>query len=134
MKGKRRVNINTGAKLFGIIVALCCASSGLLAQGTGLYFLSDAPLAKFSNEDRQIFRAAAIGALDTAADGVKVPWSNPDTDARGVITPLETLEDDVYGLCRSVRVTNERAGLRRSGVYRACKSTTGTWRLLTAGS
>ena len=92
----------------------------VMAQGTGLYFLSDAPLAKFTDEDRQIFRDAAIGALNNAADGEKVPWSNPDTDARGVITPLETVDDDVYGLCRSVRVSNERAGARRSGVYRAC--------------
>ncbi len=103
------------------------------APAAGLYFLGDAPIRHFTAEDHELFKAAAKQALEQTAGEGKVSWSNPASGARGVITLLETAEDPVYGLCRRVRVSNEAAGVRRTGVYKACKSTNGTWRLLSAG-
>ncbi|MEE4184209.1 MAG: RT0821/Lpp0805 family surface protein [Gammaproteobacteria bacterium] len=114
-----------------LIVALL--SSGQ-AAAAGLYFLTRSPFARFSEADRALFYARAIEALDSASDGQQVTWSNPDSTARGVITPLQTVDDEVYGRCRVVRVTNELKGQRQSGEYKACKATNGSWRVLAAGA
>ncbi len=104
------------------------------APAAGMYFLSKTPMARFTAADKELFQAAAIDALDNAAENERRTWSNPATGARGVITPLASIEDPVYGLCRQVRVSNEARGARRSGVYTACRATTGTWRLQGAGA
>ena len=104
------------------------------AAAAGLYFLTRSPFARFTDADRTVFYARAVEVLDSASDGEQVTWSNPESTARGVITPLETIEDDVYGRCRVVRVTNELKGQRQSGEYKACKATNGSWRILAAGA
>lgn len=108
-------------------------TGSVVAAGPAMFFLTDTPMANFSERDRELFYAAAIDALNDAADEAPVKWSNPESTARGVITPLRTVNDSVYGLCREVRVSNEAGGVRRAGVYKACRATTGTWRLLSAG-
>ncbi len=116
--------------LLAMLVLSAISANSLAA---GLYFLSRTPMARFSPADNDIFRAAAIDALDNAADNERRTWGNPETGARGVITPLASVDDPVSGFCREVRVSNEAGGTRRSGVYRACRATNGTWRLLGAG-
>jgi surface antigen len=92
-----------------------------------------APIRYFTAEDHELFKAAALEVLESTADEEQVSWSNQASGARGVITLLESTEDPVYGLCRRVRVSTQAAGVKRTGVYRACKSTNGTWRVLSAG-
>ena len=103
------------------------------AAAAGLYFLTRSPFARFSDLDRELFFARAVEVLESAPDGEQVVWSNPDSTARGVITPLQTIDDAAYGTCRIVRVTNELRGQRQSGEYKACKATHGSWRVLAAG-
>lgn len=119
------------SRLFALLVVATAAV--VPAHAAGLYFLSNSPSAHFSDEDRALFRAAAEDALENVADGEKKTWGNPATGTRGVITLLATVDDAVYGVCRQVRVSNEARGRKRSGVYKACKATNGTWRLLGAG-
>lgn len=116
-----------------VLVFVCLLSVATPVSAAGLYFLSGTPMSKFTDDDKRIFREAAIEALENAADGARSEWGNPATDAGGVIELLDTVEDDVYGLCRRVRVANRARGVSRTGVYRACKATSGAWRLLGAG-
>ena len=114
------------------VVCLSLLLTGSAVYSQAMYFLADGP--RLTAADNELFKAAAGQALNDTANDESVKWSNPDTGARGVITPLDTVIDDVYGVCRHVRVSNEARGKRRSGVYRACKATNGTWRLLDAGA
>ena len=112
------------SRLFALFVIAIAVT--VPANAAGLYFLSNSPSAHFTDEDRALFRTAAEDALENAADGEKKTWGNPDTGARGVITLLASVDDEIYGVCRRVRVSNEARGRKRSGVYKACKATNGT--------
>jgi hypothetical protein len=134
---RTRTSESTCVRFFcaGVLASMAFFNLGLAhAAGSGLYFIADAPIAKFSDQDRELFYAQALAALNDAADGEDVAWSNPASFARGVVTPVRTVTDPVYGLCRQVRVSNEVGTVRRSGLYRACRASNGTWRLLSAGA
>jgi surface antigen len=125
---------NWSPTVLSILLLTVAGMTAKPGNAAGLYFLGDAPIRYFTAEDHELFDAAAAEALERTADEDKVSWKNPASGARGVITPLETVDDPVYGLCRRVRVSTEAGGVRRTGVYKACKSTNDTWRLLSAGN
>lgn len=122
-----------GSRRIYIISILVLGLGAALSAAAGPYFLSDSPLARFSAEDRAVFRGRVEEALNTGENGEEFRWSNPDSSARGVITVLDTVPDPVYGSCKRVRVSNEVRGVRATGVYRACRASNGTWRLHSAG-
>jgi surface antigen len=100
------------------------AGTAVLAQN--LDFLSRAPIAQMSEDDQALFRSTFDEALDTTPDGGVVEWRNPDTDAGGTITVLDTHED--YGTtCRTLRTVTEAGGRKGSGNYRLCRAEDNTW-------
>lgn len=91
-----------------------------------LDFLRRAPIAEMSEADQDIFRAAFDKALDETDDGGIIEWLNPDTDAGGTITVLDTHED--YGtVCRTLRAVTQAGGRDSAGNYRLCRAEDQTW-------
>jgi surface antigen len=99
---------------------------GTAALAQNLDFLSRAPVAQMSEADQALFSAAFDAALDETPDGGVVEWRNPDTDAGGTITVLDTHED--YGTtCRTLRTATEAGGRKGAGNYRLCRAEDDTW-------
>ena len=79
------------------------------AQGYG--WLDTSPVRFFTDGDWEVLRGTARNALDNAADGTTASWKNPETDATGSVTVLNTYEEDGRK-CRRTKFFNS-AGVRR---------------------
>jgi surface antigen len=99
---------------------------GTAALAQNLGFLSRAPVAQMSEADQALFSTAFDAALDDTPDGGVVEWRNPETDAGGTITVMDTHED--YGTtCRTLRTATEAGGRKGAGNYRLCRAEDDTW-------
>jgi len=96
------------------------------ALAQNIDFLHRGPVAYLGDADRQILKDTFNAALNDAADGETVRWSNPDSGNNGTIEVLDTHED--YGTtCRSVRTFTQADGREGGGVYRLCRADDDTW-------
>jgi surface antigen len=110
-----------------VALVACLALVPHLTHASGLGFMGRGPMAKFSQDDHDLFRGALGKALATDKLNEAVNWSNPKSPAKGTITPQQNFERD--GLpCRTVRVVNQYSDLRSDGVYSLCKRD-GRWTL-----
>jgi surface antigen len=111
----------------GLILSLLFSGwAGPTAVAQNLGFLSRAPIAQMNDVDQDMFRAAFDEALDDTPDGGVVEWRNPDTDAGGTITILDTHED--YGTtCRTLHTATQAGGRDGAGTYRLCLAEDQTW-------
>ena len=106
------------------LVILGCVLPTAFAQNLG--FLSRAPIAQMSEVDQDMFSAAFNEALDDTPVGGVVEWRNPETDAGGTITVLDTHKD--YGtICRTLRTVTQAGGRDSAGTYRLCVAEDQTW-------
>jgi len=110
--------------------AACLALVVPLAHASGLGFMGRGPMAKFSQEDHDLFRGALGRALSSDKLDQAIDWNNPKSPAKGSITPQKTYEKDGVP-CRTVRVVNEYRDLRSDGVYSLCRRD-GRWKLATS--
>ena len=109
-----------------MLVSLVCATAPILAGN--VKFLKDSALSKMSNEDMEILRAAARNALDYTADGQPRRWENQQTGASGILTPLDTSEQDGTS-CRRLEIFNDVRGETGRSVFEFCRQPDGTWRI-----
>jgi surface antigen len=110
--------------LFLLISLLGWAGAVALAQN--LTFLNRAPIAQMNEADQDMLRAAFDEALDDTADGEAVEWRNPETEAGGTISVIDTHED--YGTtCRTLHMATEAGGRKGAGTYRLCRAEDETW-------
>ena len=92
----------------------------------GLFFAATLLVAVFSIQGSRIVLVTGACLVLITLISVGLALGKPDTGARGVITLLASVDDEIYGVCRRVRVSNEARGRKRGGVYKACKATNGT--------
>ena len=107
-----------GARPIALLACLALAAPVVHAQGLG--FMGRGPMAKFSQEDHDLFRGALGRALATDKLDQSISWNNPKTPAKGSITPQKVYERD-GAPCRTLRVVNEYQTLHSDGVYSLCK-------------
>ena len=105
----------------------CLALAAPLAHAAGLGFMGRGPMAKFSQEDHDIFRGALGRALATDKLDQAITWNNPKSPAKGSITPQKVYERG-GAPCRTLRVVNEYQTLQSDGVYSLCKRD-GRWKM-----
>jgi surface antigen len=105
------------------VVALLAMTS---AQAANLAFMKDAPIARFTDQDMQLFTQTLNGVLDSGADGEARKWSNPDTKAGGEVKAIKSFARDAMP-CRRVAIKNKAKGRSNSGQYNFCKKPTGEW-------
>lgn len=82
-----------------------------------------------ATSDRSYAEKSLQAALENSLSGKSVVWKNPDSGARGSVTPLKTWKNDQGAYCRSysewIRLASGEA-IRRRGV--ACRSSNATWK------
>lgn len=133
--GRRRVPCHDGDP---------CSSTSLVARGlfwialvtiagtttsvyaSNLQFLRDAPVAKMTPEDAELFRANLNATLEQNTDGVARQWRNPKTNAGGSATPLSTYEREGRK-CRKVEFKNTVGGATGHAVVDLCRQADGVW-------
>lgn len=72
-------------------------------------------------------RAAASEALSRGGKDTSIPWENPQTGARGNITPLASAYDEGGVTCRDFLASYVRAGAEAWLQGEACRMKQGRW-------
>jgi surface antigen len=80
-----------------------------------------------SETDLAIARAAASDALSRGSSDASVPWENPKTGARGVVTPLATAYNQDGFTCRDVLASYVHGGTESWLQAAACRIREGHW-------
>ena len=99
------------------------------AQATALRLLSVAkPAAPAPAEgDLVIARAAVSEVLARGGRDTSMPWENPDTGARGTITPLASAHSEDGVTCRDFLASCVRNGTESWLQGAACRAGRGKW-------
>jgi surface antigen len=125
----KAIGSTTMGKIKQVVTGLVLAGmAGMAWSGSGLRWLDNAPARHYSEADWAALSAGANRALDEAADGETLTWSNPDSDAHGTLTPLSTWQQDGMQ-CRAMRVVNHAGKLQAQSTYDYCRRADGTWGL-----
>jgi len=107
-------------------LTLVCALTPVFAGN--VTFAKNSAIAKMTDQDLEIMRAAARNALDYIADGQPRRWENSETGATGVVTPLDAFEHEGMN-CRRLEMFNEVQGVTGRSVFVFCRQPDGTWRV-----
>lgn len=107
-----------------LLLAAIAATAPASAQSMGA--MKDGPIARFTEQDMQLFTKTLNGVLDDGADDEVRSWSNPDTKARGEVKVIKSFER-AAAPCRRVAIKNEAKGRSASSQTNFCKQSTGKW-------
>jgi surface antigen len=127
--------IAVGAALGGCSFRLGSVFDGEKAEAADVTGSISAPIvrvsddASLSDRDLALARNAASDVLTRGGKDVSQPWENPETGARGSVTPLASAYTNEGKTCRDflasyVRGTNE--GWLQG---KACRSARGSWEI-----
>lgn len=113
-----------------ILALLCCLASfaSTVASAQNYYFLNDATITYFTDEDAKLYAHAQYDALNNYRDGAKVSWNNPNTEAHGYIIPSKTTRKN-GNLCRNLTIVNFAEHRSGEATFTFCKIQ-GTWKVL----
>ena len=89
-------------------------------------------LAQPSESDLAYARAAAAEVLTRGGKDTSVPWENPQTGARGNITPLASSYKEDGFTCRDFLASYVREGAEAWLQGEACRMTQGKWEVKTS--
>ena len=96
-----------------------------LAATAGNYsFMADAPITRFNDQDKAMYKAAIDQALAGDGQGQPVDWKNDKTGSSGSVTARATDKPD----CRLLALSTRHAGLRNEAEHRVCK-VGGKWKI-----
>ena len=109
--------------LFISTVMFLFLSNNLLA--VNLREFRDSPLSAMNKEDLDIMSASIDNALEKTPDSETSYWKNPNTGAKGALTPLETLPNN----CRRLEIKNQAGGHKGISVFTFCKQADGEWKI-----
>ena len=91
--------------------------------------LNDAPSAKFTAQDFELFWAAIDEVSAGKTPGTTKSWDNPATHNGGNIKLLNVFTSTDGRNCRRLRVENYARSLKGSSTQKVCAHTDGTWLL-----
>jgi surface antigen len=122
-----------GAGLGGLAGAQFGSGKGQLAM-TALGVLGGALLGSevgksLDKADLEYARRTTQTSLETSRTGVTSSWANPDTGARGTVTPTRTYTANSGNPCREYTQTITVGGKTEQGVGTACRQPDGSWRI-----
>jgi surface antigen len=110
-------NLNTlAAAALTTVIALVPVTSFAL----DLSLQEESALTRLTQEDKQIIKASAKQALNEAKDNESYVWNNPNTGHAGVITVLNSQQQQA--LCRELRLINTAGELTSTTTTTLCKS------------
>lgn len=107
-------------------VMLFCASAASAAQ-LGSWAIQT-PLAKLTEADVDLLKAAAREALNNKAKDQETLWSNPDTGHSGSVTVKKTVKRKGQ-ICRKATVFIDAVSIQGTSEYWLCAQQDGTWKI-----
>ena len=113
--------------LSGLVLSVGIASMSL-AQ-TNLGQLNDAPSAKFTAQDFEMFWAAVDEVSASKTTGTSKSWENTATGNGGTIKLLNVFTSTDGRDCRRLRVENYSKSLKGATTQIVCAHRDGTWLL-----
>jgi surface antigen len=72
-------------------------------------------------------------ALEYNRTGQASTWSNPDSGARGTVTPVRTFQSNQGQACREYRHDVMVGDKREQVIGQACRQSDGTWKVVSEG-
>ena len=98
------------------------------AAAINVEFLKDSVMSKMSKQDISHFEAALGDALNKLPDGGKMRWSNPESNAEGIIAVDATYAQGEYH-CRKTRLRSRKGEIKGvGGKWDFCKTDDG-WKI-----
>jgi len=94
---------------------------------TNISQFSDAPAAKFTPEDFEMFWASVNEVSATKATGAVKTWENAATGSGGTIKVLKIFTSEDGRDCRRLRVDNRHKKLKGASKQTVCASPEGKW-------
>jgi len=91
-------------------------------------FLRDSPIRYFTEQDAILYKAATERVLNNYSDGKKMRWSNPKTQAGGVLVPSHTARENGV-VCRNVTASITAESRSGQSTFRYCKIK-GVWKIV----
>jgi surface antigen len=80
-----------------------------------------------ADADLAFARAAAAEVLSRGGKDTSIPWENPDTGARGTVTPIASAYNQDGLVCRDFLASYVRAGAESWLQGEACRAHEGRW-------
>jgi hypothetical protein len=114
--------------LAALLVLGILGSQSVLAQ-SNLGQLRDAPSAKFTPQDFEMFWAAVDEVSASRIAGTIKSWENPATGNGGTIKLLGAFTSTDGRDCRRLRVDNHSKSLKGASTQHVCAHRDGTWLL-----
>lgn len=112
-----------------VLAGLFLGTAPQASASTELRWLNDSPLRFFSDKDWELSNAARDKALETAAEGETVEWSNPESGSYGSVTPLSSVDKEDGRTCREAEIVSHANGRDGTGRFEFCRKPDGTWRI-----
>jgi surface antigen len=127
----------------GVALALACPSAGCsfsyqldsmfsknedkTEQATQVRATAAKPGQDMAEADLAIARAAASEVLARGGKDASMPWENPQTGARGTVTPIAAAYNQDGFLCRDFLASYVRNGTESWMQGEACRQHQGRW-------
>ena len=80
--------------------------------------------------DMAYYNRASQRALETGQPGETLPWSNPNSNVGGTITPSSYYQTETGQYCREYTQTIKVGGRTEQGHGTACRQPDGTWQIV----
>jgi surface antigen len=134
---KQTVGTLGGAAAGGLLGAQFGSGTGQLigvALGAlGGAFLGSEIGKSMDTVDRQEAAKTQQTALEYNKTGQSATWSNPDTGARGTVTPVRTFQSNQGQACREYRHDVKVGDKTEQVIGQACRQSDGTWKVVSEG-
>lgn len=125
--------MSTKPSLLTTFALLLLAGSINTVSAGNVRWLQDSALSKMTPEDMEKLRSAARNVLDYGSDNESRRWENAGTGANGVVTALDSFEQDGM-FCRRLEAFHQVMGVSGRGVHVFCRQEDGTWRIPASSS
>jgi surface antigen len=97
-----------------------------LVSASNVQWLRDTAMSNMTEQDMEILRSAARNVLNYGPDGESKRWENKETGAKGILTPLDSFEQNDQ-FCRRLEAFNEVGGASGRSVFVFCRQEDGEW-------
>lgn len=111
------------------ILALSMSLAAVAFAQTNLGQLNDAPSAKFTPQDFELFWAAIDEVSASKKVGTIRNWENTATGNGGTVKLLNVFTSTDGRDCRRLRLENYAKTLKGASIQKVCAHTDGTWLL-----
>jgi surface antigen len=112
--------------LSGILFSIALMGITTLVSASNVQWLRDTAMSNMTEQDMEVLLDTAQNVLDDGPDGEPQRWENKETGAKGVLTPLDSFEQD-GSLCRRLEAFNEVGGASGRSVFVFCRQEDGNW-------